>query len=471
MRASNGNAAHGNMLVLIIAAAVVGGGAPRAAAASVTARFETPVTVHVATQSHAWFSAILDPKTGPLVVAASLGGDGTKARCCCTWASHCCWASSLLLGVSLSLGSSLLSGLLAVVVVRWACRCCWASQAHCPGTCAGTPQGGGRCPARNGPTPCSLAKISVDGGRSWGPLPGWAGANEILPLGGNGTFVTLPYKVTVEPAGSRLAPPNTTASSPNSYGRIDPAGNYTHSSARDFDMRWVASTLPNATWPATLVHSGSVVQLRDGSHLTTMYGHGSGSYRHWGRHPAVYFVRSTDSGLSWQLRSSIPWRAVYGNSSDGPGEPTTARLPDGTLWCVFRSDSSEYYWSATSGDDGVSWHNVSQLPFAWSVKPRLRVTSSGFLVLTGGRPGIDMWVSGDRGGHWSRFNIAAEHNRLMSAAGASKSLLFDPQVVDADGPHWPRALYASRAVQLHPHGGQSDFVWLSARTPHGAYVW
>jgi len=31
--------------------------------------------------------------------------------------------------------------------------------------------------------------------------------------------------------------------------------------------------------------------------------------------------------------------------------------------------------------------------------------------------------------------------------------------------------YASRAVQFHPHGGQSDFVWLSARTPRGAYVW
>ena len=27
--------------------------------------------------------------------------------------------------------------------------------------------------------------------------------------------------------------------------------------------------------------------------------------------------------------------------------------------------------------------------------------------------------------------------------------------------------YASRAVQSHPDGGQSNFVWLSARTPHG----
>ena len=35
------------------------------------------------------------------------------------------------------------------------------------------------------------------------------------------------------------------------------------------------------------------------------------------------------------------------------------------------------------------------------------------------------------------------------------------------------SMYASRAVQFHPHGGQSDFVWPPARTPHGgaSYVW
>ena len=36
-------------------------------------------------------------------------------------------------------------------------------------------------------------------------------------------------------------------------------------------------------------------------------------------------------------------------------------------------------------------------------------------------------------------------------------------------------VYASRAVQFHPDGGQFGFVWLSARTmhPHGgaSYVW
>ena len=46
-----------------------------------------------------------------------------------------------------------------------------------------------------------------------------------------------------------------------------------------------------------------------------------------------------------------------------------------------------------------------------------------------------------------------------------------PDLKDLVNTYHPDVLYASRAVQFHPHGGQSDFVWLSARTPHGAYVW
>ena len=47
----------------------------------------------------------------------------------------------------------------------------------------------------------------------------------------------------------------------------------------------------------------------------------------------------------------------------------------------------------------------------------------------------------------------------------------DPEAVGKAVTHRTIAGYAPRAVQFHPHGGQSDFVWLSARTPHGAYVW
>ena len=43
------------------------------------------------------------------------------------------------------------------------------------------------------------------------------------------------------------------------------------------------------------------------------------------------------------------------------------------------------------------------------------------------------------------------------------------------GSDFEGGVYASQAVQCHPHGGQFDFVWLSARTmhPHGGpqHVW
>ena len=343
---------------------------------SVRATFESPVTVHVATKTHAWFSALLSPGTGPLVVICSLAGDGTTAKC--------------------------------------------------NGTCAGSPVPNG-CPSRDNssaPTSCTMTKLSTDNGKSWGVLPGWEGANELLPLGTNGTFVTLPYSVNID------VKTNRTAASTNSYGRMDSAGMYTKGAS--LQMLFLVGDDPRfrgLQWPGRLVHSGSVVKLKDGSHLTTMYGHGLGAYRHWSQHSAVYFVRSTDAGRVWSLRSVIPWQPAYGAAADGPGEPSTARLPDGTLWVVFRSDSTQYYWSAVSTDEGVSWSNAAKLPFAWSVKPRLRVTTKGVLVLTGGRPGIDLWASNDKGKSWSRFNIAAEHNTLMKAAGADGSLLFDEQVI------------------------------------------
>jgi hypothetical protein len=246
----------------------------------------------------------------------------------------------------------------------------------------------------------------------------------------NGTFLSLPYMLEVDYT------TNTTATSVNGYARVDSAGTYTHDASSDFKMVWHAPS--GIKWPSVLVHSGSVVTLKDASLLTTLYGHGDGVYRSWTAHSATYFARSTDAGRTWNGLAEIPWQPAFGAHADGPGEPNTARLADGTLWCVFRSDATQYYWSAVSTDEGVSWHNVSMLNFSWSVRPQLRVTSKGILVLTGGRPGIDLWASADRGNSWTRFNIAETHNRLL--AGGDPSQLYDQQVVNVDGPHVPRAL-------------------------------
>jgi len=66
--------------------------------------------------------------------------------------------------------------------------------------------------------------------------------------------------------------------------------------------------------------------------------------------------------------------------------------------------------------------------------------------------------------HW-RMNIPLKlPQRWQSTEAMTK------QVFSEHSDVWA---YASRDVQFHPHGGQSDFVWLPARTHHGgaSYVW
>ena len=104
-----------------------------------------------------------------------------------------------------------------------------------------------------------------------------------------------------------------------------------------------------------------------------MYGHGSGIYRNWTSRPVVYVAQSTNL-KDWNVISDIPWRSEYGQTSDGPGEPTTARMSDGRLLLIFRADSMTPYWKCTSIDDGNTWTLPEQMlsPSGfgqWSVKP------------------------------------------------------------------------------------------------------
>ena len=118
----------------------------------------------------------------------------------------------------------------------------------------------------------------------------------------------------------------------------------------------------------------------------------------------------------------------------------TARLQDGRLLCVFRADSTSYYWAAWSSDEGQTWSDPKNLSVAWSVKPQLLLTSKGVLLLTGGRPGIFMWASIDGGESWvKQWNLAAVHNKLVNAGALSANYTYDEQVVNVTGPKHSRA--------------------------------
>eukprot|EP00040_Diaphanoeca_grandis_P002453 m.21716 g.21716 ORF g.21716 m.21716 type:complete len:356 (-) comp13512_c0_seq1:401-1468(-) len=291
------------------------------------------------------------------------------------------------------------------------------------------------CPPPGIKQNCSMSQISTDGGRTWVAPTNWSkyGSNEVVPVDDDlGTFLSLGYSTEVDYT------TNTTAKQTGWKGSLRKDGSGVDVESSVTITYTINASTTTTRWPNRLVHSGSVVKLKSsagGGHLTTLYGHGSGVYRKWNERAAVYFVTSNDGGVNWRLISTIPWRPAYGNQSDGPGEPTTARLNDGRLMVVFRSDSTEYYYNAFSNDEGQSWSTPQVMPLAWSVKPRLRLLSNGIVILTGGRPGIFLWVSNDVGATWQRFSITEKHNALV----ADPSLKYDDEVTKADGPHVPRA--------------------------------
>jgi hypothetical protein len=290
---------------------------------------------------------------------------------------------------------------------------------------------GTTCPPPGKVQNCSMALRSLDGGRSWLRFSDWShtAVNEVIPMP-NGSFVTIPYGLKVDYSS------NTTAVSFGGRAHLDrKSGEFVWEEKGS--IHWLTTEADR--WPFRLVHSGSVVELRDSSLLTTCYGHGDGMYRTWAQRPRVYFMRSTDWGRTWVRLATVPWQPAYGNTSDGPGEPTTARLADGRLMCVFRADASSYYWATFSLDEGKAWSSPHRLDFAWSVKPRLRLLTSGILVLTGGRPGIDLWASADGGQSWHRWSIPELHNSMIASGALAANYSFDPQVVNASGPKVPRA--------------------------------
>jgi hypothetical protein len=53
-----------------------------------------------------------------------------------------------------------------------------------------------------------------------------------------------------------------------------------------------------------------------------------------------------------------------------------------------------------------------------SAQPKATVLGNGALLLTAGRPGVDLWVSADGyGKSWERFSMPTVHNGLVASEG------------------------------------------------------
>ena len=83
------------------------------------------------------------------------------------------------------------------------------------------------------------------------------------------------------------------------------------------------------------------------------------------------------------------------------GEPSHRTLP---------------FLTSRSTDRGRTWSPATPLPDDMlSATPKATVLGNGALLVSGGRPGVDLWVSADGfGEEWQRYSLPTYHNQLVS---------------------------------------------------------
>jgi hypothetical protein len=135
----------------------------------------------------------------------------------------------------------------------------------------------------------------------------------------------------------------------------------------------------------------SLVELPDGDLIATIYGRQEGHTKY-----TSAVVRTEDGGKHWGFLSTIAHSESVG--SEGFCEPTIERLANGDLLCAMRVGGPLHICRSTDG--GQTW----SAPVAVAdhgVCPDLLLLSNGVLVLSFGRPNVDLLFSPDgTGNEW-----------------------------------------------------------------------
>lgn len=112
--------------------------------------------------------------------------------------------------------------------------------------------------------------------------------------------------------------------------------------------------------------------------------------------------RSTDNGHSWHKTGHILYDEPD-RRRDGFTEPALEVLPNGELLGVLRTTDGNGLgpmYSVRSADQGRTWSRPESFAET-GVLPRLLQLKNGVLVLSSGRPGVDLRFSTDNGRTWS----------------------------------------------------------------------
>ncbi|QNL51552.1 exo-alpha-sialidase [Olivibacter sp. SDN3] len=121
----------------------------------------------------------------------------------------------------------------------------------------------------------------------------------------------------------------------------------------------------------------------------------------------IFFYQSTDMGHTWEIQGRIPYAFDHNLHAEGERfagftEPTFEILPDSSFLCVMRTtdEINGPMYASRSTDKGVTWTKPAVLS-ATGVLPRLLQLENGILVLSYGRPGVQLRFSQDGGDTWT----------------------------------------------------------------------
>lgn len=260
--------------------------------------------------------------------------------------------------------------------------------------------------------------VSVDEGKSWAPYAGKRGASGLLlPNGDRISIMTpKPWK------SAELTLPKPVPGRDNAY-RLSELPEVVR---KVYFTRWAKGATESVTESAELddpkairtrqgdlfavIWWGDVRLVKDGSLLAGIYpGYmlkDDGTMDPKGH---VFFYRSTDNGRSWKIQGRVlykpdPKADPMANERSGFTEPAFEVMADGSLLCVMRTtdwDGVGPMYASRSTDLGKTWTE----PEAFTpngVLPKLLPLDNGVLVLSSGRPGVQIRFSTDgHGRQWT----------------------------------------------------------------------
>lgn len=148
---------------------------------------------------------------------------------------------------------------------------------------------------------------------------------------------------------------------------------------------------------------GNIKELSDGTLVAGVY---PTNYLDEQGNPTlsgVSFYQSKDCGKNWDVLSRITYNTDGVTEYRGDrrfDEPSFEILPDSTFICVMRTGSASPMCKSFSYDKGRTWTKPE--PFTPNgVAPSCLMLKNGVLVLTSGRPGVQVRFSLDGGRNWT----------------------------------------------------------------------